>query len=183
MRVEFCKIGRQVMLQGGEAREITVREQIALDFAKDDLDLIEPTGVLGEPVDADLNTNADSASSNTAFGAFALRANTTGSFNVAAGVEALANNTTGYHNTARGVAALSFNTIGINSQHGEQLNQTTEDWHRRALFDTTTLQVSLCSGHQSKAIKVTKFVTRLFFVSFREITGCHRSVPMSCGLI
>jgi hypothetical protein len=54
MRVEFCKIGRQVTLQGAEAREITGREQVALDFAKDDLDLIEPTRVLGEPVQADL---------------------------------------------------------------------------------------------------------------------------------
>ena len=30
------------------------REEITLDFAKDDLNLIEPTGVLGEPVKTDL---------------------------------------------------------------------------------------------------------------------------------
>jgi D-arabinose 1-dehydrogenase-like Zn-dependent alcohol dehydrogenase len=72
---------------------------------------------------------------------------------------------------------------GISALDASVLNQTTEDWHRRALFDTTTRQISLGSGHQSKAITVTKFVTRLFFVSFREITGCHRSVRMSCGLI
>ena len=64
-----------------------------------------------------------------------------------------------------------------------RLNQTTEDWHRRSLFGATTLQVSLCSGRQLKAIKVTKFVTRLFSISSCEFTGCHRSVRMSCGLI
>ena len=50
MRIEFCKIGREVTCQGDEAREIIGREEVALDFAKDDLDLIEPTGVFGEPV-------------------------------------------------------------------------------------------------------------------------------------
>lgn len=54
MPVEFGKIGREVTLQGDEAREITGREQLTLDFAKDALDLIEPTRVLGEPVNTDL---------------------------------------------------------------------------------------------------------------------------------
>ena len=54
MRVEFCKIGCQVTFQGDEAREVTRREQIALDFAKDDLHLIEPACVRGEPVNPNL---------------------------------------------------------------------------------------------------------------------------------
>ena len=54
MRIEVGKISCQVTLQGDEAREISGREQVALDFAKDDLDLIEPTRVRGEPVQADL---------------------------------------------------------------------------------------------------------------------------------
>ena len=54
MRIEFGKIGCQVTLQGEEAREIIRREQVALDFAKDDLDLIKPTRIPGEPVQANL---------------------------------------------------------------------------------------------------------------------------------
>ena len=64
-----------------------------------------------------------------------------------------------------------------------KLNQTTQDWHRGALFETTVLRVSLWFRHHQKAAKVTKFVTRRFFPSSSELTGCHRSVRMSCGLI
>jgi hypothetical protein len=55
--------------------------------------------------DALLNTTANSASSNTAFGALALRANMTGSFNTATSEQALIANTTGSNNTATGVGA------------------------------------------------------------------------------
>ena len=65
----------------------------------------------------------------------------------------------------------------------ERLNQTTQDWHRGALFETTVLRVSLWFRHRQKAAKVTKFVTRRFLPSSSELTGCHRSVRMSCGLI
>lgn len=54
MGIEVSKIGSHVTLQGAEAWEITRREQVTLDLAKDDLDLIQPAGVLGEPVQAHL---------------------------------------------------------------------------------------------------------------------------------
>jgi len=42
------------MLQGDEAGEITRREHVSLLFAEDDFDLIEPTGVRGQPIEVDL---------------------------------------------------------------------------------------------------------------------------------
>lgn len=54
MQVEVCKRGRQVTLQGNEAGEIIGREQIPLQLAEDNLDLIEPARVLGQPVQAHL---------------------------------------------------------------------------------------------------------------------------------
>ena len=54
MGIKVSKIGSHVTLQGAEAWEITRREQVTLDLAKDDLDLIQPAGVLGEPVQAHL---------------------------------------------------------------------------------------------------------------------------------
>ena len=56
MGIEFGKIGLQVALPGGSARKVIGGEHVMLDFAKNDLDLIEPTGVLGEPVEADLKS-------------------------------------------------------------------------------------------------------------------------------
>ena len=56
MRIEVGKIGRQVTLQGAEAREIPRREQVTLDFTKDDLNLIEPPRVRGEPIKVDLKS-------------------------------------------------------------------------------------------------------------------------------
>src|SRR6266566_4551664 len=49
---------------------------------------------------------------NTANGAFALQANTTGSYNTANGSQALFSNTTGAGNTANGLDALASNTTG-----------------------------------------------------------------------
>src|SRR5262249_33994370 len=63
------------------------------------------------------------------------------------------------------------------------LNQTTQDWYRRALFEITTLLVTSCSRHHLEAAKVTNFVTWRCFTSPSDLTGCHRSVLMSCGLI
>jgi hypothetical protein len=58
-------------------------------------------------------TNSSSGNhANSAFGAFALLDNTTGSSNTAAGASALASNTTGGENTATGVEALLDNTTG-----------------------------------------------------------------------
>ena len=54
MRIEVGKISGQITFQGAETREIMGREEVALDFAKEELDLIEPAGVFGEPVPTDL---------------------------------------------------------------------------------------------------------------------------------
>lgn len=54
--------------------------------------------------------------SNTAFGAGALRDNTTGVDNTALGSKALILNTTGYGNTALGLQSLSSNTTGYRNQ-------------------------------------------------------------------
>jgi hypothetical protein len=52
-------------------------------------------------------------SNNTAVGAFALDANTSGSSNTAIGYNVLSENTTGYSNTAIGAYALDANTTGL----------------------------------------------------------------------
>ena len=59
-----------------------------------------------------VTTGFPQGESNTAFGQFALAANTTGGANTATGKSALLDNTTGNFNTATGFAALRFNTIG-----------------------------------------------------------------------
>ena len=54
MFIEFGKIGLQLALQGQGAGEVIRGEYVALHLAKDNLDLIQPTGVLGQPVQAHL---------------------------------------------------------------------------------------------------------------------------------
>lgn len=58
---------------------------------------------------------AGAVSSNTAVGASALAANTTGYWNTGIGYTALAANTTGASNTSIGLNALSQNTTGVNN--------------------------------------------------------------------
>ena len=53
MRIEFGEIGRQVTLQGDEAAKISRGKYVALHLTQDNLDLIQPAGVLGQPVNAD----------------------------------------------------------------------------------------------------------------------------------
>ena len=55
---------------------------------------------------------AGAVSSNTAVGASALAANTTGASNIAVGYQALLSNTTGIRNVAIGINSLSSNTGG-----------------------------------------------------------------------
>jgi regulator of protease activity HflC (stomatin/prohibitin superfamily) len=64
-----------------------------------------------------------------------------------------------------------------------ELNQTTGDWHRGTLLEIWALPGGLRSKRPPEAAKLTEFVTQLLFPSSRELTGCHRSVRMSCGLI
>src|SRR2546426_850618 len=54
MFIQFSKISLQIVLQGEGARKVIGSEHVALDLAKDNLDLIQPAGVLGQPVQAHL---------------------------------------------------------------------------------------------------------------------------------
>src|SRR5262249_41217102 len=74
---------------------------------------------------------------------------------------------------ARGIETLR--------QSFPDLNQTTGDWHRSTLLEIWALPGGLRSKRPPEAAKVTKFVTQLLFPSSRDLTGCHRSVRMSCG--
>src|SRR2546425_12463646 len=50
MPIEIGKISLQRFLERQRAGKVVGREHITLDLTKDDLDLIQPTGVLGQPV-------------------------------------------------------------------------------------------------------------------------------------
>jgi len=63
------------------------------------------------------------------------------------------------------------------------LNQTTGDWHRSTLLEITALPGGSRSEHPPEAAKVTEFGTRFLSTSSSDLTGCHRSVRMSCGSI
>jgi hypothetical protein len=54
----------------------------------------------------------NSGSGNSAFGAKAMRFNTTGAFNASFGLDSMHDNTTGFRNSAFGVGALKRNTVG-----------------------------------------------------------------------
>lgn len=58
------------------------------------------------------HTHAVAGTDNTAVGASALNANTTGDFNTTVGANGLGNNTAGRYNTAIGASALAANTTG-----------------------------------------------------------------------
>jgi len=81
---------------------------------------------------------AGSNSTNTAIGASALSANTTGSQNTAAGNLALTTNTTGQYNTAFGVAALNTNNGNDNTAVG-----------RVALYFNSSGGSNVAVGHQA----------------------------------
>ena len=82
---------------------------------------------------------AGSVSTNTAVGASALAANTTGSSNTAVGLSALSFNTTGTTNSAFGLFALRSNTTGSNNTAvGEE-----------ALWQNTTASNNTALGYQA----------------------------------
>jgi hypothetical protein len=93
---------------------------------------------------------------NTAFGASALAANTTGAYNTAIGFQVLANNTTGNNNHALGFQALAANTSGNrNTAFGEASlprNTTGSDnvaIGLTALFRNTTADNNIAIGTQA----------------------------------
>ncbi len=76
---------------------------------------------------------------NTAVGETALDVNTSGSLNVAVGANTLGANTTGSENSAIGVSALAFNTTGANNTA----------LGRQALNQNTTASDNTAVGYQS----------------------------------
>src|SRR5215510_9845565 len=87
------------------------------------------------------------------------------------------------HEAARELGHRLVPCLLLHDGSRRELNQTTQDWYRSALFENTSLLVSSCPWSCLEATKVTKFVTWHCFTSSSELTGCHRSVRMSCGLI
>ena len=79
------------------------------------------------------------------------------------------------------MARLRRGGVGRLAAGGSNLKQTTGDWHRSTLLEILALPGGSRSKCPLEAAKVTNFVTRLFSVSFRDLTGCHRSVRMLCG--
>jgi hypothetical protein len=76
------------------------------------------SGAVGNRIEIDglrIGKGGGDVASNTALGASALNANTSGSSNSAAGVSALRFNTTGQSNSAVGLSALRNNTTGSNN--------------------------------------------------------------------
>jgi hypothetical protein len=76
---------------------------------------------------------------NAAFGSFALQVNTTGTLNTAVGHVALANNTTASNNTAMGWYSLAFNTTGA----------TNTALGNSALYSNTTASNNTAVGYQA----------------------------------
>ena len=54
MTIQLLKIGQQVPLQNQGAGGVIRRQHIALHFAENDFDLVQPTGPLRQPVESDL---------------------------------------------------------------------------------------------------------------------------------
>ena len=99
---------------------------------------------------------AGSVSTNTAVGASALAANTTGANNVAVGYQALDANTTGVQNTAVGSASLGANTTGTSNTavgHNSLTTNTTGVSNvalgQAALFSNTTASGNTALGREA----------------------------------
>jgi hypothetical protein len=103
-----------------------------------------------------IGRGAGAVATNTAVGASALAANTTGSFNTAVGNTALLNNTTGDSNIAIGFAASEANTIGgsnIAIGYAALASNTTGNTNvaigRQALVSNTTASNNTAVGYQA----------------------------------
>ena len=94
--------------------------------------------------------NNTTGSSNSAFGYAALNLNTTGSSNSAFGTQALQNNTTGSSNSAFGAHALNLNTTGYNnSAFGSLALQTNTTGSSNSAFGTQALQTNTTGSNSS----------------------------------
>jgi hypothetical protein len=125
---------------------------------------------------------AGDVSTNTAVGASALAANTTGANNVANGYVALRQNTTGSSNVATGSLALYKNTTGSNNvATGYQAlyDNTTGDENtavgRAALANNTTANNNTATGHLSLFSNTTgnSNTANGYYVLYANTTGAN----------
>jgi hypothetical protein len=138
-----------------------LRPTAALFNEKLDADNPSYTGTLTGAGDATLHgltvgRGAGAVSSNTAVGASALAANTSGAQNTAFGLEALKSNTTADWNSAFGRTSLTANTTGANNTGlgGYTLNANTTGGNNTAvgmsaLISNTTASNNTAVGYQA----------------------------------
>ena len=119
------------------------------------------TGALSVSLDASIygitvGRGGGAVASNTAVGAGALAANTTGAYNVAFGQSSLAANTTGNFNTAIAREALASNTTGVHNTsvgHDNLYGNTSGSYNTAlgswALQSNTTASYNTAVGYQS----------------------------------
>jgi hypothetical protein len=106
------------------------------------------SGAAGNRIEIDglrIGKGGGAIATNTALGASALNANTTGTSNTAAGDASLQNNTTGGNNAAFGRLALYTNTtggsnsaVGFNALFGNTAGLSNSAFGRNALYNNTT---------------------------------------------
>ena len=154
-----------------------------------------------------IGTGGGSVATNTAFGASALAANTTGSNNVAVGYQAgfanttgeitavgslaLENNTTGASNTAIGVTALRTNTSGTNNSglgRGALRLNTTGSFNtgvgNDALYSNTTASNNTAVGYQAGYANTTGTVTAVGTQALQaNTTGDYNTAMGSSALL
>jgi hypothetical protein len=108
---------------------------------------------------------AGAVASNTAVGASALAANTSGNYNSAFGNLALYTNITGQYNTAIGQGSLYLNTgslntaVGVSSLQNNSSGASNTAQGYQALYSNTTASASTAVGYQAGYSNTTGLVT------------------------
>ena len=132
--------------------------------------LLVPTGAGGVATNTAVGASAMNANTtgagNTAVGASALPINTTGVYNTAAGWQAMCLNTTGSYNTAVGTSALYQNTTGGgNTAVGYQ-----------AMVSNSTGQNNVCLGYNSGFDALVTITTQSNYV----VLGNNSTATLYC---
>ena len=128
-------------------------------------------------------TGAGGVATNTAVGASAMNANTTGIGNTAVGASALPNNTTGVYNTAAGWQAMCLNTTGsYNTAVGTSaLYQNTTGGGNtavgyQAMVSNSTGQNNVCLGYNSGFDALVTITTQSNYV----VLGNNSTATLYC---